>query len=108
MGTVTTVPTLNVFWHAAVFLHFLAERYAVDAQVLYGFSTELPVYDGINWKCKNSRELYLEDKGLEQWKTHFYKAEDWNPQTGYPEQKTLEKLGMKHVADMLQANDRLG
>jgi aldehyde:ferredoxin oxidoreductase len=73
-----------------------------------GFYTELPVFDGAKWEWKNCRELYLQDKGLEQWKTHFYKVEGWDPQTGYPGRKTLEDLGMKHVADVLQTGNKLG
>ena len=57
---------------------------------------------------QNCRELYLEDKGVEQWKTNFYRVEGWDPQTGYPRRKTLEDLGMKPVADRLQAKNKLG
>ena len=73
-----------------------------------GFFLDLPIFDGEKWEWENCRELYLEDKGLEQWKTHFYEVEGWDPQTGYPERKTLEGLGMKKVADVLQANNKLG
>ena len=73
-----------------------------------GFYTELPVFDGARWEWQNCRELYLEDKGLEQWKTSFYKAEGWDTQTGYPQRKTLEELDMKHVADVLQKKGKLG
>ena len=73
-----------------------------------GYSPDLPVFDGSKWDCQNCRELYLEDKGVEQWKTHFYNVEGWDPKTGYPKRKTLEDLGMKHVADMLQTKNKLG
>jgi aldehyde:ferredoxin oxidoreductase len=73
-----------------------------------GYSPELPVFDGTKWDWQNCRELYLEDKGVEQWKTNFYKVEGWDPQTGYPKRKTLEDLGMKQVADVLQAKNKLG
>jgi aldehyde:ferredoxin oxidoreductase len=73
-----------------------------------GYSTELPVFDGSKWEWLNCRELYLEDKGVEQWKTHFYNVEGWDPKTGYPKRKTLEDLGMKHVADLLQTKNKLG
>jgi hypothetical protein len=36
------------------------------------------------------------------------KLAGWDPTTGYPKRKTLEDLGMKHVADVLQAQNRLG
>jgi aldehyde:ferredoxin oxidoreductase len=73
-----------------------------------GYSTELPIFDGSKWDWMNCRELYLEDKGVEQWKTNFYNVEGWDPQTGYPKRRTLEDLGMKHVADVLQARSKLG
>jgi aldehyde:ferredoxin oxidoreductase len=73
-----------------------------------GFFLDLPVFDGKNWEWENCRELYLEDKGVEQWKTHFYKVEGWDLKTGYPKRRTLEDLGMKKVADVLQAKSKLG
>ena len=54
------------------------------------------------------RELYFEDRGVEQWKTNFYRHEGWDTATGYPTRKTLEDLGMKHVADVLQGRGQLG
>ena len=69
---------------------------------------EMPICDGSKWEWVNCRELYLEDKGVEQWKTHFYNIEGWDTKTGYPKRKTLEDLGMKQVADVLQAKNRLG
>ena len=42
------------------------------------------------------------------WKTHFYKVEGWDLKTGYPKRRTLEDLGMKKVADVLQAKSKLG
>jgi aldehyde:ferredoxin oxidoreductase len=73
-----------------------------------GYSTELPVFDGSKWEWENCRELYLTDQGVEQWKTHFFNVEGWNPDTGYPRRRTLEDLGMKQVADVLQSHNRLG
>ena len=72
------------------------------------FGTTLPVYNGSKWDWVNCRELYLDDKGVEQWKTHFYKVEGWDSETGYPTRRTLEALGMKHVADILEKNNKLG
>jgi hypothetical protein len=47
-----------------------------------GYSPDLPVFDGSKRDWQNCGELYLEDKGVEQWKTNFYKAAGWDPQTG--------------------------
>jgi aldehyde:ferredoxin oxidoreductase len=51
---------------------------------------------------------YLDEEGSEQWKTAFYRFEGWDPGTGYPARKTLEDLGMRQVADVLEARNKLG
>ena len=73
-----------------------------------GFTNNLPVYDGTNWKWQNCVDLYFDDKGVETWKTHYYKLEGWDQETGYPTRATLESLGLKRVADILQKNKKLG
>ena len=73
-----------------------------------GFTNNLPVYDGTNWKWQNCVDLYFDDKGVETWKTHYYKLEGWDPETGSPTRKTLESLGLKQVADILQKSKKLG
>jgi len=73
-----------------------------------GFAPEPPVFDGSKWDWKNCKELYFSKEGVEQFKTHFYNVEGLNPDSGYPKRKTLEDLGMKHVADYLKSKDKLG
>ncbi len=73
-----------------------------------GYATELHVYDGKKWDWQNCRELYFNEDGVEQWKTHFYDVEGWDRDTGYPKRKTLEELGMKDVADELKSRGKLG
>lgn len=73
-----------------------------------GYAPELPIFDGSKWEWVNCRELFFEDKGVEHWKTAFFKVEGWDPASGYPTRRTLEELGMRHVADVLQAKGRLG
>ena len=68
----------------------------------------MPVYDGSAWSWKPVRDMYLDEQGVEQWKTAFYKLEGWDPASGYPTRKTLESLGLKNVADLLQSKNRLG
>jgi aldehyde:ferredoxin oxidoreductase len=55
-----------------------------------------------------NREFYLSREGVDQWKTHFYNIEGRDEHMGYPKRKTLEGLGMKHVADLLQSGNKLG
>jgi aldehyde:ferredoxin oxidoreductase len=67
-----------------------------------------PVFDGAQWSWKPVRDMYLDDKGVEHWKTAFYTREGWDPANGYPTRTTLEALGLKHVADTLESKARLG
>jgi len=73
-----------------------------------GYSTTLPILNGDKWEFQNCRELYFSREGVDQFKTHFYNIEGWNPDSGYPTRKTLEDLGMKHVADFLESKGKLG
>lgn len=68
----------------------------------------IPVYDGTEWAWKDCSNLFLSEEGVERWKTAFYECEGWDPQTGYPRREILEKLGLKHVADILQSRGKLG
>jgi aldehyde:ferredoxin oxidoreductase len=69
---------------------------------------EFPVYDGSKWEWLPCTEMYLDKRGVEQWKTAFYTVEGWDTQTGFPSRKTLEDLGLKQAADMLEARNKLG
>jgi aldehyde:ferredoxin oxidoreductase len=68
----------------------------------------VPVYDGSKWVWQPCSDMYLDEGGVEQWKTAFYALEGWDTKTGYPSRKTLEDLGLKHAADVLQAKNKLG
>ena len=35
------------------------------------------------------------------WKSYFYEIEGWDKDSGYPERKTLEELGLKYAANLL-------
>jgi hypothetical protein len=68
----------------------------------------LPIYNGEEWGWKNCSDLYLSEEGVERWKTAFYDLEGWNSKTGYPKRETLEMLGLREVADVLQSSGKLG
>jgi aldehyde:ferredoxin oxidoreductase len=68
----------------------------------------LTVYENGRWKITTLDNMYLDKAGMEQWKTHFYKVEGWDPATGWPTRKTLEELGLKKVADDLEKGGKLG
>jgi len=73
-----------------------------------GFSATKPILNGDKWEFQDCKELYFSREGVDQFKTHFYNVEGWNPDSGYPTRKTLEDLGMKHVADLLESKGKLG
>jgi len=72
------------------------------------YGPTIPVFDGKKWDWVDCSDLYLDEDGMEQWKTEFYTFEGWNPKTGYPKRETLRKLGLAHVADVLEARKKLG
>ena len=72
------------------------------------YGPSIPVYDGKKWDWVDCSDLYLDEEGVEKWKTAFYNFEGWDSQNGYPTRETLEKLGLSQVADVLAANGKLG
>ena len=50
----------------------------------------------------------IDRQGFEEWKTHFFNLEGWNPNNGWPTRATLEGVGLKNVADKLQSAGKLG
>jgi aldehyde:ferredoxin oxidoreductase len=71
------------------------------------YSPSVPVFDGSKWSWIDCSDLYLNHEGVERWKTAFYGFEGWDPQTGHPKRQTLKKLGLSHVADVLEKTGKL-
>jgi aldehyde:ferredoxin oxidoreductase len=67
-----------------------------------------PIYQDGKWSFENQSDLYLEKTGVEAFKSHYYKLEGWNAETGWPTRKTLDGLGMKKVADLMASKGKLG
>ena len=65
------------------------------------------VVDG-KWTYSNGKGRVFDRAKFEDFKTRFYKFEGWNPDNSYPTRATLEKMGMKNVADVLQSKGKLG
>lgn len=68
----------------------------------------MPVHENGEWKYKKVGGRTLDKDKFEGWKTKYYKLEGWNPDTGWPTRGTLEDLGLKHVADELEQQNKLG
>ncbi len=67
-----------------------------------------PVYENGKWSWQQLMDMYLDEEGVELFKTHFYKLEGWDVKTGRPTRKTLEELSLAKVADTLAGKGRLG
>jgi aldehyde:ferredoxin oxidoreductase len=65
------------------------------------------VVDG-KWTYATGAGRMLDRAKVEDFKTRFYKFEGYNSDNGYPTRATLEKMGQKKVADLLQKQTRLG
>ena len=67
----------------------------------------VPVYENGKWSWQTLLDMYLDDDGVELFKTNFYKLEGWDINTGWPTRNTLEGLGLKHIADSMASRGRL-
>jgi len=69
----------------------------------------MPVQDEAGqWQYANVMGRNLDEAGVEEWKTLFYKLEGWDAQTGWPTRATLEALELPEVADKLESVQKLG
>ena len=65
------------------------------------------IIDG-KWVYDNGAGREHDRAKVEDFKERFYKFEGWNPANSYPTRETLEKMGMRNVADVLQSKGKLG
>jgi aldehyde:ferredoxin oxidoreductase len=82
--------------------------YDVPAEMPNGFKYCLPVYSNGRWEFQNCLGRSLDRKGVEDFKTAYYKLEGWDESTGYPTKQTLGQLGLAQVAAELAKHDKLG
>jgi aldehyde:ferredoxin oxidoreductase len=70
----------------------------------------LPMYDdkAKKWSFSTGEGRKLDRTKFEEWKTRFYAFEGFNTASGWPTRKTLESMGLKKAADVMQSKSRLG
>ncbi len=68
----------------------------------------VPIYENGKWRNDAAPDMYLDRKGVDDFKTHFYALEGWDKEHGWPTRKTLDDFGLKKVADTLAASGKLG
>ena len=66
------------------------------------------VHENGNWRYDDRKEIVLDRDGVEQFKTNYYELEGWDTRSGWPKRSTLEKLGLRNVADDLAAQGKVG
>jgi aldehyde:ferredoxin oxidoreductase len=80
-------------------------RPGASGRVKYG---GVPIYENGKWRSDPAPDMYLDRKGVEDFKSHFYALEGWDREHGWPTRKTLQELSLAKVADTLEANGKLG
>lgn len=68
----------------------------------------LPMRIDGKWTYAAGAGRTLDRAKVEDFKTRFYRFEEYNRDSGYPTRCTLEKMGLKKVADLLQEPGRWG
>jgi aldehyde:ferredoxin oxidoreductase len=67
-----------------------------------------PVLENGEWSFVDMTDRHIDRDKFEDWKTLYYRLEGWDEKTGWPTRRTLEELGLKHVADELEKKEKLG
>jgi aldehyde:ferredoxin oxidoreductase len=68
----------------------------------------VPIFENGKWRSDMAPEMYLDRKGVNDFKDHYYALEGWDKEHGWPTRKTLEGYGLKKVADVMEKKGRLG
>ena len=70
--------------------------------------SEVPMYIDGKWTWANGAGRSLDRAKVEEFKTKFYKFEGFDPKSGWPKRKTLEKMGLNKLADTMKSKGKLG
>lgn len=73
----------------------------------WGNLYKLPGRKDGRWAYMNVAGRHIDKGRFESFKTKFYRLEGWNPDTGWPRQKTLKSLGLGQVAAELASKGKL-
>jgi aldehyde:ferredoxin oxidoreductase len=68
----------------------------------------VPIYENGKWRNDHCRDMYLDRKGVDDFKDHFYALEGWDKEHGWPTPKTMEKLGLGRMVKTLKDSGKLG
>jgi aldehyde:ferredoxin oxidoreductase len=68
----------------------------------------VPIYEKGKWRSDPAPDMYLDRKGVDDFKSHYYALEGWDKEHGWPTRKTLEKLGLGRMIKTLRDSGKLG
>jgi len=71
-------------------------------------NAHLPGKENGKWDYYGYSQRTLDRAKFDEFKTRFYRLQDWDITTGYPTRAALETLGLGYVADELEAQGKLG
>jgi aldehyde:ferredoxin oxidoreductase len=80
-------------------------RPGASGMAIYG---GVSIYEDGKWRNDNAPDMYLDRKGVEDFKSNYYALEGWDNEHGWPTRSTLESFGLKNAADTLNSKGRLG
>jgi aldehyde:ferredoxin oxidoreductase len=80
-------------------------RPGASGKVKYG---GVPIYEDGKWRSDPAPDMYLDRKGVDDFKSHFYALEGWDREHGWPIRKTLEELGLGRMVKTLNDARKLG
>ncbi len=89
-------------------VHFADYVYKVISNAEGMPALYMPGKENGKWAYIDTLGRTFDRKGVEEFKTHFYKLQGWDVSTGYPTRKTLTSLGLAYVADELEKAGKLG
>jgi len=68
----------------------------------------MPGKENGKWDYYGYSQRTIDRDKFDEFKTRFYRLQDWDTATGYPTRAALEALGLGYVADELEAQGKLG
>jgi aldehyde:ferredoxin oxidoreductase len=80
-------------------------RPGASGKVKYG---GVPIYEDGKWRSDPAPDMYLDRKGVDDFKSHFYALEGWDREHGWPVRETLEELGLGRMVKTLNDARKLG
>jgi aldehyde:ferredoxin oxidoreductase len=89
-------------------VHFADYIYTKKGGPLDVPNAHMPGIENGKWDYYGYTYRTLDRDKFDEFKTHFYRLEGWDEESGYPSRETLASLGLGYVADELGEHGKLG